>query len=93
MMILIIVLLVKIITDKDNTTNCVVDCKYYYFISYDQYFCTENSQCPIEAPLLMRKKGKCVDNCYNDNEYSYQFNYECFQECPNETTQDEDQIR
>ena len=47
----------------------------------------------IEAPLLIRKKGKCVDNCYNDNEYSYQFNYECFQECPNETTQDEDQIR
>ena len=78
--------------DKIKTSNCVVKCQYYYYISFDQYFCTDNNQCPAEAPLLIRDKGRCIDNCFNDNEFNYQFNYECYNQCPNDTNADEEFI-
>ena len=79
--------------DKKNSTNCVVKCDYYYYINiFNQYFCTENNQCPIEVSLLIRDKGQCVDSCSKDNEYIYQFNYECFKKCPEDTVKNENNI-
>ena len=78
--------------DQINSSNCVIKCNYYYYISFGEYFCTENKQCPIEVRLLIRNKGRCVDNCKDDNEYIYQFNYECLKECPEDTIPDEDNI-
>ena len=76
-----------------NSTNCVQKCDYYYYIDiFKQYFCTDNNQCPDEAGLLIRNKGKCIDNCTNDNEYKYQFNYECLNECPEDTKIDENNV-
>ena len=76
--------------DEKNYTNCVVKCDYYYYINiFNQYFCTESNQCPIEVSLLIRDKGQCVDSCSKDNEYIYQFNYECFKECPEDTIKNE----
>ena len=78
--------------DEINSSNCVLKCQYYYYISYGQYFCTENNQCPSEAPFLIRDKGICIDNCFSDNEYKYQFNYECYKECPEDSVKDGDYI-
>ena len=78
--------------EEINSSNCVLKCQYYYFINFEQYFCTENNQCPSEAPFLIRDKGKCIDNCFNDNEYKYQFNYECYKECPEDSIEDGDYI-
>ena len=78
--------------DLINSSNCVMKCNYYYYIIKEEYFCTENNQCPIEESLLIRNKGRCVDNCNDDNEYIYQFNYECLKECPEDTIPDEDNI-
>ena len=79
--------------DEQNSTNCVVKCDYYYYFNvFNQYFCTESNQCPIEMSLLIRDKGQCVDDCSEDNEYIYQFNYECFKECPEETVKNENNI-
>ena len=78
--------------DEKDTTNCVLKCDYYYYILFNIYYCTDNNQCPSDVPLLVRNKGKCIDNCYNDNEYKYRFNYECYIECPEDTTKDGDFI-
>ena len=78
--------------DEINSSNCVLKCQYYYYISFDQYFCSENNQCPAEASYLIRDKGKCIDNCFNDNEYKYQFNYECYKECPEDSIEEGDYI-
>ena len=68
--------------DEENSTNCVAKCPYYYYILFNQYFCTENNQCPLEASLLIKNRGQCIDNCNNDKEYQFQYNYECVRECP-----------
>ena len=78
--------------DQIDSSNCVLKCKYYYYISFGVYYCTLNKQCPIKASLLIRNKDQCIDNCNNDNEYIYQFNYECLKECPEDTLPDEDNI-
>ena len=72
-----------------NSSNCVKECKFYYYINYEQYFCTQNNQCPTQHSLLIKDKKKCIDKCFNDNEYIYQFNYECLKECPEDTILDE----
>jgi len=33
-----------------------------------------------------------VDSCSKDNEYIYQFNYECFKECPKDTVKNKNNI-
>ena len=68
--------------DEENSTNCVAKCPYYYYILFDQYLCTENNQCPLETSLLIRNRSQCIDNCNNDKEYKFQYNYECVRECP-----------
>ena len=78
--------------DKKDTSNCVIKCEYYYYVLFNNYFCTNNNQCPVDSPLLIRDKGRCIDNCYNDDDYKYQFNYECYKECPEETIVDNNYI-
>ena len=79
--------------DEKNSTNCVIKCDYYYYINiFNQYICTESNQCPIEASLLIRDKEQCVESCSKDSEYIYQYNYECFKECPEDTVKNENNI-
>ena len=75
-----------------NSTNCVLKCKYYYYFFFGEYFCTENSQCPLQASLLIRDRSQCIDNCKNDNEYKLRFNYECLSKCPEDTMENKDNI-
>ena len=67
--------------------NCLPKClHYYYYNKYNQTKCTENDECPLEYPYLISNKSKCVDNCYNDNEYILLFKSECFKTCPEGTS-------
>ncbi len=67
--------------------NCFPKCEfYYYYNKYNQYKCTETSECPLEYPFLISNKSKCVDNCYSDNEFNLMFKNECFQKCPEGTS-------
>ena len=65
--------------------NCVADCPYYYFNSYNQYKCVEKLPCPNEAKLLIVNKTKCISDCKLDNKYKYQYNGKCYEECPDGT--------
>ena len=37
-----------------------------------------------KSKIIFDKK-KCIDNCYNDNEYKYEYNNICYKSCPNGT--------
>ena len=74
--------------ENKNSSNCVADCVYYYYISYGQYKCTNLPQCPDESNLLIRKKRKCIQSCAEDEIYKYQYNGECYEICPNDTIVD-----
>ena len=72
--------------DKSNNHNCVPKCKYYYYFNIiDSYSCTQISQCPKEASLLIRNKDKCIDKCAKDDIYKYQYSGECLEKCPENT--------
>ena len=34
---------------------------------------------------LIEKKGVCIDKCYNDNIYKYEFKFHCYDKCPKGT--------
>ena len=78
--------------DIADSTNCVKECKFYYYINFGQYLCTENNQCPTEASLLIKDKKRCIDNCTKDDTYKFQYNYDCLEKCPEETNADEENI-
>ena len=62
----------------NNSSNCVEICKYfYYYNSLNQYSCTEDEQCPIDASLIVRTKNKCINKCSNDetNKFQYKSNF------------------
>ena len=75
--------------DVSGTTNCVLKCpSYYYYTESKQYKCTETEYCPSNYILLIKEKGKCINNCKNDNIYKYQYDNQCLKECPKNTIQD-----
>ena len=59
--------------------------KYFYCDSSNHYFCTENEKCPANYTKLILNKKKCIDNCQNDNNYSYEYKNNCYQICPSGT--------
>ena len=76
--------------EKEGSTNCVVSCKnFYYITSYGQYKCSSNPQCPEEKNLLIREKKKCVESCKNDTKYRYQYSGECLEDCPPDTIKED----
>ena len=78
---------------KSNTFNCNIKCPYYfYYTSYGQYKCSKLTICPEEYYLLIREKEQCIENCKIDDEYKYQYNGECYKECPNNYNANNDYI-
>ena len=76
-----------------NSSNCVEECKYlYYYNSLNQYTCTEDEQCPIDASLIVRTKNKCINKCSNDETNEFQYNGECLDSCPINTKANENKI-
>ena len=45
----------------NHYSNCYENCTYYYFFDEElNYFCTDDSSCPEEYPLLIQEKRECV---------------------------------
>ena len=79
--------------DVYDTTNCVIKCQYfYYYTSIGHYKCTQDFECPETYNLKIEEKGKCIDYCENDNIYKYQYNGECYKECPDNTNHDDNEF-
>ena len=70
-----------------NNKNCFERCNYYYYFDENNnYSCSSNYLCPDNYKLII-DKNKCIDECKNDedNIYIYQYNDTCLNKCPNET--------
>ena len=78
--------------ENDNSSNCVVKCKYFYYIEHGIYLCTKIDSCPEEHNYIIKDKLKCINNCKNDKEYKYMYNGECFKKCPDNTNDENDFI-
>ena len=49
--------------DDENSSNCLLICKYFYFIEHDIYKCTEVPFCPEEHNYIIKDKLKCINDC------------------------------
>ena len=68
--------------DFPNDNKCYKKCTYNYYFNNSVYYCTENNNCPEEYNLLIIDKKRCIDDCSKDNEYKYQYNDNCYKNCP-----------
>ena len=69
-----------------NYNNCFVICNYYYYFDFNyNYHCSKTNKCLDENDKLIKEKNKCIDKCYNDDTYKYEYNDECHSSCPNGT--------
>ena len=65
-------------------TNCYEKCNYYYYFDETNNFhCTEI--CPNKYGKLIKEKNQCIDNCYKDDIYKYEYNDNCYINCPDGT--------
>ena len=71
--------------DSIYLSNCIKKCEYFYYYNDSKYTCTSQPICPEDYNLLIEEKEKCVDKCYKDDIYQYQYKGKCFKECPNNT--------
>ena len=79
------------ISGSKNVFNCMIKCQYYFYYTIDsQYKCTSSAICPENYFLLIRDKGQCIEDCSLDDEYKYQYDGECFKECPNNSSDNND---
>ena len=78
--------------DDENSSNCILNCEFFYYIEYDIYKCTEVPFCPEEHNYIIKDKSKCINDCKNDKEYKYRYSGECFKQCPNNTLDNDDFI-
>ena len=71
------------LNETDKKGNCYQKCEnYYYFDESDKYQCTNTRECPSSQSKLITEKGKCIDECFNDDTYKYEYNNKCYKKCP-----------
>ena len=58
---------------------------YYYCDSLNNYYCTNNEECPEDFPKLIFNKTKCVKNCTNNLNYKFEYKSKCYLFCPQGT--------
>ena len=67
--------------------NCYDNCSYYYYYdnSLNKTFCLFDMKCPEAYNKLIIDKKECIDECYKDLIYKYEYNNSCYKECPENT--------
>ena len=75
-----------LINDYPVTKKCFIKCEFYhYFNENGDYYCTQSERCPDNFAKLINNKRRCIDNCNKDDTYKYEYENECFNECPPNT--------
>ena len=77
-----------LLNDSDFKNNCYNICQnYFYFDENNKYICSESKECPAEYNKFIKQKNKCIDECYKDDMYRYEYNFTCYEKCPNWTNE------
>ena len=73
------------VSDFDNINNCYNKCDFYYYYDKEndnKYQCTLENNCPEKYSKSIEDKKRCIDSCYNDNIYKYEYKNSCYESCP-----------
>ena len=74
------------LNESEFRYNCYKKCDYYYYFdSSNKYNCTSEKKCPIGFTKLIPEKNKCIDSCFHDDTYRYEFGNKCYKSCPENT--------
>ena len=67
-----------------NTKNCYEKCEHntYFDLKTNKSYCTYNSSCPNDYNKKIQEKNICIDKCFKDKEFPYEFRFNCYNECP-----------
>ena len=76
----------RFIPEFENDKNCYQNCKYYYLDESNTIHCISDETCPSPYNILIPQKGKCIDQCKNDNIYKYDYHGTCSDKLIEETT-------
>ena len=70
-----------------NNINCYNICLNYNYtdIILNKTFCTYELKCPENYSKLIINKNECIDNCYKDPEYKFEYKGICYDKCPKNT--------
>jgi hypothetical protein len=52
--------------------------KFYYNLTSNIFYCTENEKCPNDYNKLIIEKNQCIDKCERDSIYKYEINNICY---------------
>ncbi len=77
-----------------DSLNCYNNCRNYYYFNEtsNKYYCIENLKCPESYPKLINNDKKCIDNCIKAPNNQFEYNNECYNKCPENTTSLSDDI-
>ena len=67
----------KICINKEKVSNIIEQLEKYTLNCSDYCFLPESK--------IIKEKYECIDNCYKDNIYKYEYNNTCLTSCPNGT--------
>ena len=67
-----------------NDNNCT-ECYSNYTLINNNCYDSNNLIIKCENGNLIREKNKCIDYCYNDDRYKYEYNNICYNLCPEGT--------
>ena len=65
--------------------NQIDDGNKYIFNSFDVNINCNNICFTNSKHKLIINKNKCIDNCYTDNAYKFEYNNFCYPTCPPRT--------
>ena len=74
--------------NDENNNNSIINCyeslkykckfNYYYNLTSNIFYCTENEICPQDYNKFIEEKRMCIDECNKDPLYKYEFNNICY---------------
>ena len=74
--------------NDENNNNSIINCyeslkykckfNYYYNLTSNIFYCTENEICPQDYNKFIEEKRMCIDECNKDPLYKYKFNNICY---------------
>ena len=75
--------------DISNSKNCYITCPYYFYYNStsNTHYCTEKTTCPQSYNKLILERNECVNKCEEDDIYKYEFRKRCYEQCPENSTQ------